>query len=35
MYEVLLDGKRVALCNSLQLAESYVQSTPGAVLRPR
>ena len=32
MYEVLLDGKRIALCNSQQLAESYVQSTPGATV---
>lgn len=30
MYEVVLNGKRIALCNSLQLAESYVRSTPGA-----
>ena len=32
MYEVTLNGKRVALCNSLQLAESYVSSTPGAII---
>ena len=32
MFEVTLNGKRVALCNSLQLAESYVRTTPGATI---
>jgi hypothetical protein len=33
MYEVLLDGNRVALCNSLELAESYQQATPGSIIQ--
>ena len=32
MFEVTLDGERVALCNSLELAKSYQQTTPGSVI---
>ena len=32
MYEVVVNNKRIAICNSLQLAESYVRSTPGATI---
>lgn len=32
MYEVLLNGERVALCNGLELAENYQQATPGSII---
>ena len=33
MFEVTLNGARVALCNSRQLAEAYRSSTPGSVIK--
>jgi hypothetical protein len=33
MFEVTLNGARVALCNSKQLADSYCSSTPGSVIK--
>ena len=32
MYEVLLNGERVGLCNGLELAENYQQATPGSII---